>query len=140
MQNEWRIVVDTNVLISAALSPTGTSRQALLRAAREGILLVSSATLAEFIAQIHRPKFEQYLDPEERDAYVVWILARTERIHVTERVKVSRDPKDDMFIELALSGNADVIVTGDNDLLVLDPFRGIRIVTPAVFLQMELGN
>jgi predicted nucleic acid-binding protein len=58
-------------------------------------------------------------------------------IDVLQRIRVSRDPKDDKFLEAAVNGRADVIVTGDKDLLDLDPFRGIAIVTPADYLARE---
>ena len=57
-----------------------------------------------------------------------------EEVAITESVGACRDPKDDKFLELAVSGRADYLVTGDLDLLVLDPFRGVRILTPADFL------
>ena len=58
---------------------------------------------------------------------------------VTEHIRVCRDPGDDIFLELAVSGHADVIISGDKDLLALDPFRGISIVTPLDFLQQLTG-
>lgn len=133
-----RIVFDTNVLISAALSPEGTSKQALVHAAHTGLLLSSAETTEEFVTRLYRPKFERYLTPEDRDAYALWVRVRTEAVEVTDRVAICRDPDDDKFLSLALSGKAEVIVSGDQDLLVLDPFRGVRIVKPAEFLQMEV--
>jgi predicted nucleic acid-binding protein len=62
------------------------------------------------------------------------ILSSAEFVAITEKVAVCRDPTDDKFLELAVNGGADVIVTGDIDLLVLDPFRRIPIVTPRDFM------
>lgn len=62
-------------------------------------------------------------------------MALAELVHIAERIAVCRDPKDDKFLELAVNGKADVIVSGDADLLVLNPFRGITIVPPATFVQ-----
>ena len=53
-------------------------------------------------------------------------------------ITACRDPKDDKFLTLAVAANADYIVTGDDDLLVLHPFRGIQIIKPAEFLALEL--
>jgi uncharacterized protein len=57
-------------------------------------------------------------------------------IDVNQQVSVCRDPKDNMYLELALSGKADVIITGDNDLLILHPFINIPIITPKDFLDL----
>jgi len=57
-----------------------------------------------------------------------------EPVMITERIVACRDPTDDKFLELAVSGNADLILSGDKDLLTLHPFRGIPIVTPAAFV------
>ncbi len=67
------------------------------------------------------------------------ILLRGQLIEPGERVTVCRDPKDDIFLSVALAGEADVLVTGDEDLLALHPFRGIRIIGPSAFLA-ELTN
>jgi uncharacterized protein len=66
-------------------------------------------------------------------------LADAELVEITERIAVCRDPKDDKFLELAVNGRADVVVSGDADLLSLDPFRGIPIETPAAFLRRVGG-
>jgi uncharacterized protein len=63
------------------------------------------------------------------------MLERAELVAITERIVACRDPTDDKFLELAVNGRADMIVTGDADLLALDPFRGIPIVTPAAFVH-----
>ena len=60
-------------------------------------------------------------------------------MEVTHRIAVCRDPADDKFLELALSGNASHIITGDNDLLTLHPFRSISIIPPALFLAQQTG-
>jgi predicted nucleic acid-binding protein len=65
-------------------------------------------------------------------------MAAAELISIIEHVKVCRNPTDDKFLELALNGKADVIVTGDSDLLVLDPFQGIPIISPATFVQTTM--
>jgi putative PIN family toxin of toxin-antitoxin system len=66
---------------------------------------------------------------------VAKLLAGAELVTVRERIAVCRDPKDNKFLELAINGRADLIVSGDIDLLALDPFRGIPIVTPAGFVR-----
>jgi uncharacterized protein len=63
------------------------------------------------------------------------VLARAEAVTIIERVVACRDPTDDKFLELAVNGNADIVLTGDADLLALNPFRGIPIVAPGSFIQ-----
>lgn len=80
------------------------------------------------------PKFDRYVSRERRDALLVRLAPI---IEIVQRVQASRDPKNDPFLEVAINGRADVLVSGDGDLLVLDPFHGIRILTPASYLGRE---
>ena len=64
-------------------------------------------------------------------------MREAELVEITETVAACRDPKDDQILELAISGNADCIVTGDDDLLTMNPFRGIAIIAPADFLRVS---
>ena len=66
----------------------------------------------------------------ERERFLGLLLRDAQLVEITESIRACRDPKDDQVLELAVCGRADWIITGDADLLVLDPFRGIRIVTP----------
>lgn len=63
------------------------------------------------------------------------VLTGAELVAITERIAACRDPKEHKFLELAVNGHADLIVSGDADLLALNPFRGIPIVTPATFVR-----
>lgn len=129
-------VVDTNVLISAALSPEGKPNRALRYVISEGTLLASNATFDEFSTRIRRPKFFRYLREEDREDYIALIRSVSRLVEPAERIRECRDPQDDKFLELAVAGHADAIVTGDEDLLVMHPFRGISIVAPAAFLAL----
>lgn len=132
-----RIVVDTNVLVSAALLPKSASARALDRALEEFQLIHSEATLSEFVDVIMRSKFVRYLD-EERRSHFLFVLAQvSEVIGVRTRVTECSDPKDNKFLELAIDGHAQFIVSGDSHLRDLHPFRGIAIVTPGEFLAQE---
>lgn len=86
---------------------------------------------------LNRPKFDGYLREGDRASYLALIQDTSRFIEITESIEKSRDSDDDKFLELALSGNADVIVSGDDDLLVLHPFRGIPILSPDAFLESE---
>ena len=81
-----------------------------------------------------RPHIAAVTIPSYREGLAI-LLAKAELIVITERIVACRDPHDDKFLELAVNGRADLIVSGDGDLLALHPFRGIPIVTPAVFVQ-----
>ena len=129
-----RVVMGTNVAVSAALLPRSIPRQAFDRALEHGTVLISSATVAELNDVLRRPRFDKYVQEEERLAFLTTLVRDAELVVVTEVVTDCRDPKDNKFLELALSGKATHIVSGDEDLLVLHPFRGVLILTPQAFL------
>ncbi|PTX98144.1 putative toxin-antitoxin system toxin component, PIN family [Spartobacteria bacterium LR76] len=130
-----RWVVDTNALISRLLLPTSVSARAVQKALSSGDLIVSDATLQELADVLARPKFNKYLSPEERREFFQLLSRVAIRIEVLRPVKACRDPKDDRFLELAINGRADAIITGDDDLLILHPFLGIPILSPKSFLD-----
>ena len=131
-----RVVVDTNVLISAALRPVGTPRAVVntIRAAR-GVLLFSNETLQELHGRLFRPKFDRYVSRAVRSVFLVQLMGVSERVSITGAKLGCADPQDDMFLETAMVGEADCLITGDRHLLEMTPFRGISILTPAAFLN-----
>jgi putative PIN family toxin of toxin-antitoxin system len=136
MTTDLRVVLDTNVVISSMLMPFSIPRQAVDRAIREGRLLISAATLMEVDEVIHRPRFDQYLSEEERIEFLTTLVHDAELVNVVDKVTDCRDPRDNKFLELAVSGKATHIVTGDSDLLTLHPFRSITVVSPNAFLTL----
>lgn len=130
-----RWVVDTHVLVSRLLAPGGVAAQALDRALKTGVLLVSDATLHELSEVLAIPRFEPYLLPEERQRFFNLLAGVSRCIPITQRVQACRNPKDDKFLDLALCGQAHAIITGDKDLLALNPFHGISILAPAAFMS-----
>jgi len=129
-----RLVVDTNVLISGSLSRTSTPASALQHAIENGQLLASEATLRELMETLLARKFEAYVPHEKREALLLRLAPLVEIVEIVQTVQASRDPKDDKFLEVAVNGRADVLVTGDKDLLALLPFRGVAILTPPDYL------
>jgi len=119
------VVLDTNVLVSAALKQQSMPGMAALLVERRGGLLKSLATEQQLFEVVARPRLASLIDPE----------TQAELVTIAERVVACRDSTDDKFLELAVNGHADLIVSGDADLLALNPFRDIPIVTPAVFVQ-----
>jgi len=129
-----RVVVDTNVFVSAALKEQSLPGMAAQIAAESGVLLKSTITERELFATLARPRLASLIPPRFRD-WLSQLLAAAELVTITERITACHDPKDDKFLELAVNGHADLIISGDADLLALNPFRGIPIVTPATFVR-----
>ena len=129
-----RLVFDTNVIVSADLFDGSVPARALSLALDLGTLLISEALIEELRAVLSKPRFDRYATRSERDEFLRDLARETETVEITETVQACRDPNDDKILELAVNGRADYIVTGDDDLLMMDPFRGITIVRPAEFL------
>ena len=129
-----RVVLDTNVVVSAALFSQSVPRQVVNYVVRWGTVLVSTATVYEMGTIIHQPRFDRHASADSRRAFLDDLLLWAEPVEITHAITACRDPNDDKFLELALSGNATHIITGDHDLLALHPFRNIPIITPATFL------
>lgn len=135
-----RIVIDTNVILSHFISPQGTAGRAFDFIAEHCVYVICAETLSELIAKLSEDRFDRYGAPAERMRYVASVEEMAEFIDVQSNVRLSIDPKDDIFLSLALDGRADFIVTGDKKhLLPLNPFEGIPILSPADFLSRVGG-
>jgi putative PIN family toxin of toxin-antitoxin system len=128
-------VFDTNSLISANLSPNSVNRQAYDKAREIGIPVYSDPTLKEFSETLVRPKFDKYISNESRLNAINAFTKAGQLIQVSINIDACRDPKDNKFLELAIAAGAACIITGDKDLLVLNPFEDIPITTAADFLK-----
>ena len=135
MKNKVRVVIDTNVAVSAVLLPRSVSRQAFDYVVLQAQLLVSEETLTELDEVFCRPKFNKYISQRQRLEFFAALVRKADVIQVTDVITDCRDNKDNKFLELAISGKASHIISGDNDLLVLNPFRDIIISSPATFLE-----
>jgi putative PIN family toxin of toxin-antitoxin system len=131
-----RFVFDTNVLVSALLLPESVPRRAFERALDRGKLLLSLEVLNEINEVLSRKQFHKYVDDEDIRQFLASLVGAAEWVEVTGRVTACRDPKDNKFIELAASGRATHLISGDADLLSLSPFQGIPILTPQAFLAV----
>jgi putative PIN family toxin of toxin-antitoxin system len=129
-----RFVFDTNVLVSALLLADSTPGAAFQAALSEGTILLSETVFKELNQVLSRAKFERYLLWDERQRFLAAFLMEAKLVEIRERVSACRDPGDNHILELAVNGKADYIVSGDNDLLALNPFRNIPILSPAQFL------
>lgn len=135
MPSESHYVLDANVVVSAVLLPNSVPRQAFDKACARGRVLLSVPVIGELDDVLRRPKLNRYIHEDERMLFLVTLTRESRVVQVTESISVCRDPKDNKYLELALDGNASCIISGDDDLLVLDPFRSIPIVTPRQFLD-----
>ena len=131
-QSLW--VLDTNVLISRLLVPKDMAWQAVDHALARGILLVSEETLGELVEVLGRPKFDPYVSREDRRHCIELLGGVARLLPITRKLSACRDPKDDKFLDVAVNGDAKALVNGDRDLLELDPFHGVRVVSPGDFL------
>jgi putative PIN family toxin of toxin-antitoxin system len=130
-----RIVLDTNVLISAALIASSKSFAVLHHVLDTGVLIFSNETFEEVTTRLMRPKFARYVSAATRQVFLADLAAVAEWTAITGAVHVCRDPDDDKILETALTGRANCLVTGDADLLKLHPYRGLAIVSPRGFLE-----
>jgi len=135
MRTRQRIVVDTNVLISRLLVADSIPAEAVRLARRNGRLLVSDATMCELAEVLNRRKLDRYVTLKDRQRFLRELARIAEFVPIIQIVRECRDPKDDKFLEVALNGRADVIITGDADLLGMHPWRGVAIVSPADYLR-----
>jgi uncharacterized protein len=130
-----RVILDTNVLISAALSPRGKPFACLTWVLDNATLLTSRELLDELDTRLARPKFSKYVHDTRRHAFVADLTVSSVLVEVRGVVTLCRDPDDDKLLEMIVAGDANCLVTGDQDLLVLHPFQGVPILTPAAFLE-----
>ncbi len=135
MMNDF-FVFDTNSLISATLLPDSVSRKALDKALEPGKLAISKNTLEELIEVLFRKKFDKYfINDDERLLFINKIEINSALFNPEISFTVCRDPKDNKFLELAISSNASCLITGDKDLLALHPFREIPILNAVDFIN-----
>lgn len=140
MQNSFYekppIVIDTNLLISAMIAPNSMIHEALYKALKEYVICVSQNTLDEFIEVARRDKFLRFIkDISGREKFISDIVNASKMIEPIYTITDCRDPKDNIILELALTCQAQYLVSGDKDLLSLHPYQGIQIITAREFLQ-----
>jgi putative PIN family toxin of toxin-antitoxin system len=129
-----RVVADTNILVSRLILPESIPAQVLRRVELESLLLFSESTMYELADVLSRPKFDRYISREDRKGFLQRLGKIAEFVPIIQLIRECRDPRDDKFLEVALNGRADVIITGDADLLAMSPWRGVAILSPADYL------
>ena len=133
-----RVVFDTSTLVSAALRVGSTPHRSVARALATVEICVSEATLAELTLVLARPKFDRYQQVEARLAFLAVVRQYAVQYPITAEHEARvlppcRDPKDNPFLALCIASEADVLVSSDDDLLVLHPWNGIPILKPIDF-------
>jgi len=129
-----RIVIDTGVLVSAAIRPDSVPALALEKALLYFEICISDGTWAELTTVLMRPKFDKYAATDIRQAFIDGLDSRSRKYPVSRIVTDCPDPKDNKFLALAETAEAELILSGDPHLLDLHPWRDIPILPPAAFL------
>lgn len=135
-----RVVIDTNVWLSAALSPAGAPSQVVRRVLASGVPVFSQATFTELETRIWKPKFDRFLSMEARQGILHDTHALAHWVNIPADIAVlrfSRDRDDDKFVHTALAGAALWLVTGDQDLLVIQSNLDVHMLSPAQALLMD---
>ncbi|MFN9860325.1 MAG: putative toxin-antitoxin system toxin component, PIN family, partial [Pseudanabaena sp.] len=101
-----------------------------------GQILMSNEIIEELTDIFNRPKFDRYSSKQLRNEFLNAFLAIVENVQIVEKIAACRDRKDDKFLELAVNGKANYIITGDQDLLVLNPFQDIEIISVSDYLSL----
>lgn len=135
MKNNF-FVFDTNTLISSALIKNSTNSKAIDKAILLGTIAFSQSTFEEFTEVLFRKKFDKYFSGDDERWILINRLEANSKLFTPDLIiKDCRDPKDNKFLELAISASAACIITGDKDLLVLHPFRKISISNAVDFIR-----
>jgi putative PIN family toxin of toxin-antitoxin system len=125
------IVFDASTLVGAALKVDSVPELALLRAQEADVFALSAAVEAEIAEVLNRPKFAEAIPRERRERVLEILRGAAVWFEPVRRIADCRDPKDNKYLELAFAAGAETIVSSDDDLLVLHPWRGIYILRPA---------
>ena len=137
--NHKLIVIDTNILISAALSPDGTARKALDKVYQQFKIAQSEETYQELSTRIYKPKFDKYISNAERQDFLDVVKKYSQFIKITSQINICRDADDNKFLDLVKDSNAQFLITGDQDLLSLKTLAEYQnqIITPREFLTLD---
>jgi uncharacterized protein len=138
MRESTRVVLDTNTLVSGTLLADSLPGKAVRKAITDDHLLMSEASLCELADVLSRKKFDRYVTVADREEFVRLIYRVVEVVPIVTAVHECPDETDNRILEVAVNGAADVIVSGDRDLLHMNPFRGIPIVTPADYVHARV--
>ncbi len=129
------IVIDTNVLISAAILPKSKIGKLLELIADNFVIAQNESTFAELESRIQREKFDRYFGDNGRIVFLTRLAQTVENFPVETQFQISRDADDDKFIGLAIDSGATILISGDLDLKDVRTYKGIEILSPAQFFE-----
>jgi putative PIN family toxin of toxin-antitoxin system len=132
-----RVVVDTNILVSQLILPESLPAQVLAQVEMRSVLLFSESTMYELADVLSRPKFDRYVSRDARKGFIPRIGRIAEFVPIIQTICECRDPKDDRILEVAWNGQAEIIITGDADLLGMHPWRRVEILSPSDYLKRD---
>ena len=135
MKARRRVVVDTNTLISGVLLSDSVPGQVVRKTIAENVMLMSEQSLYELADLLSRKKFDRYLSVMDREEFVWLVLRVAEMVPIVTAVHECRDESDNRILEVAINGCAALIVSGDQDLLTLNPLRSIPVLKPGEYVQ-----
>ncbi|GAA4328704.1 putative toxin-antitoxin system toxin component, PIN family [Mucilaginibacter gynuensis] len=130
-----RIILDTNIWISLLITKDYEKFDPILFSGKV-VLIFSEELLSEFVTVAQRPKFRKYFTQTDLEELIEVIDESAEFIKVRSAVTACRDAKDNFLLSLAVDGKADYLISGDNDLLELNPFGQTHIITITEFLSI----
>lgn len=133
MLNKITLVIDTNLLVSAALSKKLRNELEAIVLNKNTTIVASKPLFEELTNVLNRSKFSKYFSQDQIDKFLYFWKIRAKLVNVKLTIKVCRDPKDDYILALAIASKANYILTGDKDLLVLNPFKDISIISLSEF-------
>lgn len=138
--NEERIILDTNIFISFLISNKLYLLDQILEPKNNVILVFSDELYEEFISVALRPKFNKYFSGNDLQLISEYIIENSYFCNVQSLVNICRDYKDNFLLSLAIDSQADYLITGDSDLLVLKKIQNTKILTIAEYLELKLLN
>ena len=130
-----RVVIDTNVWVSRLLLASSVAARAVDKALGTFEVVVSEPLVEELADVLSRRKFDRYVSIRDREEFLRRVLQIATTVPILTEITDCRDEDDNRLLALALDSGSDYLVTGDDDLLVLDPWRGTTIVSPRAFLD-----
>ncbi len=130
------VVIDTNVLISSALSTKGVPATCVKYFIQHSKIVFSDETYEEFYSRLWRPKFDAYISREKRKSILLDFSNIAEWVEINGELNLCRDPDDNKFLAVAIKANVDMLVSGDRDLLDMKSIEGIPIYTPAQCFEL----
>jgi uncharacterized protein len=135
--NPLRVVIDTNIWISFLIGKSLTGLSEAIINSRV-LVLFSDDLFCELLEVLKRPKFKKYFSETDTENLVTLLHEKVELIEITHHFEDCRDAKDNFLLDLAVSGHANYLVTGDADLLILNPFQGVEIISYQHFQNLIL--